>query len=241
MKVVVTVIGYKGWYPRGVARLIQRFHVTNPQVEVQAWVNVLPPGSPINVVEEKWDYTGYCAKPFALLHAMENSDIAILMDAAFWPIAPMHSFVEYIRNVGYYFCRNGFNVGQWCSDRALEQMEEDRETLMNVEEVSSYCVGVSSGNPQVVDLVNEWCFYAADRTTFPGPHTNINFSGRNPSGRNKGFVSHDPRVMGHRHDQTALSVIAWRFGMRKLVSRPRFTSYDGQPQSDETVLLNRGM
>ena len=43
---------------------------------------------------------------------------------------------------------------------------------------------------------------AVDNITFPGPHNNDNL-----------LASKDRRVKGHRHDQTAMSVIAIRLGM----------------------------
>lgn len=232
---MITTIGIGGWYPAGVARLISQFRIVDPGREVMAWVNTLPPGAPSAVVRDEWDYTGYCAKPFALRAAMDaRADIGIVMDAAFWPIRPIDSLVEHITRRGYYLCENGYQVGEWCKDAALEPLGLTRAEAMDIPEASSYCVGFNFHHRVCRDAVEEWCELAVDGITFPGPHTRSGEQGRNP-----GHVSDDPRVRGHRHDQTALSAVTWRLGMREHIERPRFTAYHGH-EDVTTVLVNRG-
>ena len=48
-----------------------------------------------------------------------------------------------------------------------------------------------------------------------------------------------PDVLGHRHDQTALSVIAWRLGVQ-LTNCPRWFSYAGG-ETEETCLIAKGI
>lgn len=236
MKTAICCIGIGGWYPRGVARLIGRMWEVDPGHEIQAHVNVLPWGAPVDVVEDGYDYTGYTAKPFALAHARQTgADIAILVDAAFFPIRPIQPLVDHIAQKGYYLCRNGATVGEWSSDRCLERMNVSRTKAMEIQEASGYCVGVNFANGRAIELVQRWCGFAADRLTFAGPHTAMGHEGRN-----RGDVSKDPSVKGHRHDQTALSILAHQLGMTELVERPRFTAYLGH-ESSETVLVNEGM
>lgn len=244
MSVKIATVALGGWYPRGVARMIQSFEKEAPNYTLSAYVNVLPFGAPSSVIENGWDYTGYCAKPFALLAQMEKDvDIGILLDAAFYPIRHIGPLVEHIANTGYYFCRNGFNVGEWSSDRALERLGPSREQAFHIPEISSYCVGLNFRDSRSVELLSYWCALAGDRLTFPGFHTNSLYASEKPmpggTGRNRGPCSDDPRVMGHRHDQTALSVIAHRLGMRELIERPQFTAYLGH-ETNETVLVNHG-
>lgn len=232
---VICTVAIGGWYPRGAARMIEEFSRVSSGYEIQAHVNVLPAGAPAGVIENGYDYTGYCAKPFAAKAAWDSgADIAILMDAAFYPIRRINPLVEHIARVGYFLCRNGYKVGEWASDRALERMGLTRDEAFRMEEVSSYCVGFNFNRPESGALLDKWCDLAADRLTFPGPHTNIGHSGRN-----HGFASADNRVRGHRHDQTALSVTAHRLGMNQLVERPRFTAYRAYA-APETLLVNEG-
>jgi hypothetical protein len=85
-----------------------------------------------------------------------------------------------------------------------------------------------------MELLKRWC-WQDPRQVITGHHTNIGHKGRNV-----GFVSADPRVKGHRHDQTALSILAHRIGMDELIDRPKFTAYLGS-ETEETVLVNQGM
>ena len=237
LNVVIGCVAIGGWYPRGVARMVNAFHEHSPGFTIKAWVNCLPPGAPENVIVDGYDYTAYCAKPFAMKALMDSgADIGILLDAAFYPIRHIQPLVDHIAKQGYYLCDNGARVGEWSSDAALEALEADRESLMKVTEVSSYCVGVDFSKVDGRSLVNSWCWNTSFRA-IPGPHTSEqNFDG----GRNCGFVSKDPRVKGHRHDQTVLSYRAWVLGLNKLSQRPYLTAYKGS-EDERTVLLNQGM
>lgn len=236
MKAVICTVALGGWYPSGAARLIQTMREHSPAIEVQAHVNVLPFGAPRAVIEDGYDYTAYCAKPFALAAAMmSGADIAILVDAAFFAVRDIAPLIDHIARNGYYLCKNGYKVGEWCSDRAVPRLGMTREKLMVMEEASSYCVGLNFADGRCVELLHRWCGFASDRATFPGPHTSAL-----QDGRNRGHVADDPRVRGHRHDQTALSVIANLMGMTNWCERPRFTAYAGH-EDETTVLVNRGM
>ena len=238
-KVVVSVVARGHWYPEGVKRMRRAFAETNPDVEIQEW-QTAPPGAPEEVIEDGWDYTGYVWKPFALKHALDSgADVAIQLDAAFWPIRSIQPLVDHILETGYYLCNNGFKVGEWASDRCLEWMRVDREFAFDIPEASSYCIGVSTRNLKAKLFVNAWEAWAQVRGVFEGPHT-----ATGGDGRNEGFVSTDARVKGHRHDQTVASIVAHRLGMRDLINRPRFTAYEagyGGHADETTVLLNRGI
>jgi hypothetical protein len=240
LNVALCSIGLGGWYPRGVARLVESVAIHSPSVSLMAWINTLPFGAPAGVLEVDndfyCDYTAYCAKPFTLAAARAaGADIAILCDAAFFAIRDIQPLVDHIAQTGYYFCRNGMKLGEWSSDRCLERMGMTREEAWNSEEISSYCVGVNFSDGRMIRLLERWIGFAADRLTIPGPHSNEH----SVTGRNHGFVSFDPRVRGHRHDQTVLSILAHQMGLHELVNRPRFTAYSGS-ETSETVLVNQG-
>ncbi len=236
VSVIICCVAKGGWYGRGAARLINGMAEHCPGYEVRAHVNVKPFGAPAIVIEDGYDYTAYCWKPFALLDAMmADATIGILLDAAFFPIRHIGPLVEHIERTGYYLCRNGNNVGEWSSDRCLQAMSVTRENAFEIEEVSSYCVGLNFREPRCAELLYKWCEHAADRQTFPGRHTYLGYEGRNPGG-----LALDRRVRGHRHDQTVLSILAARIGFCDLVNRPRFTAYAGS-ETEETVLVNQGL
>lgn len=238
MRVALGTIALGGFYPQLATRLLQRFAAVCPNYEVKAWINTSPPCAPFMFVDS-YDYSAYCAKPF-VLDALE-ADIAILLDASFYPIRDIQPLIEHIERVGYYFCDNEFKVGEWCSDACSEAMGVTRDALWEMPEISSYCVGLDLRRGECRQLLEQWKSAARSSRIFPGRHT------AGPTGRNHGFVSTDGRVLGHRHDQTALSIIAHQFGMRELVKRPKFTAYAAKewnanhlPPTEETVLVNWG-
>lgn len=241
MKVIVCTVALGDHYPRAAARLIERFHAVSPGYEIQEWVNTLPPGAPYGPILEGYDYSGYTSKPFALEYARQSgADIAILLDAAFFPIRPIHPMVEHIQRNGYYLCRNGFKVGEWSSDKIVSAFGLTRDAAFEIDEVSSYCVGLDMRKPENVKMLGWWCSMAATTDLFAGPHT-----APHAQGRNKGFVSTDSRVLGHRHDQAALSLIVNRLGMDRFSDRPYLTAYHlgygGLFPNESTVLVNHGV
>ena len=215
--------------------MIHEFARVSPGIELQAWVNVLPPGT-VHMEENGVDFTGYAAKPWALEYALDSgADVALLLDAAFYPIRSIHPLLDYIAQTGYYLCDNGNMLGDWCSDRFVGLTGQPRSTLREIREVSSYAVGFNRHHGGAMEVVQRWTWGATDKKTICGPHTAEGFDGRNV-----GFVSSDPTVRGHRHDQSALSILAHSAGLTELCQRPRFTAYLGS-ETAETVLVNQGM
>jgi hypothetical protein len=232
-KVMLACVAHGGWYPRGAARLIESIHEKSPGYEVTAWINCYPPGSPGSHIEGGYEYGAYISKPFAMRYMLDQgADIAILVDAAFFAIRSIGPLVEHITREGYYLCKNGNLVGEWASDRALDFMGLTRRAAFGVEEASSYCVGLNLTHERCRHLARNW---AHTWRAIPGPHT---ADGR--QGRNAGFVSRDPRVKGHRHDQCTLSLLAYEAGMHDLTERPVMTAYLGLEDA-RTVLVNRGL
>lgn len=241
-KVMILNVAIGGWYPRGLARMIQQFREVSPGYDITSWVNCYPPGTPTEAEypQDGYNYRPYIAKPFAMAYALDQgADIAILLDAAFYPVRDIFPLVEHTAQVGYYLCRNGNMMGEWSSDECLRIMGLSRSQAMAIEEVSSYCVGLNFAHHEVAfdcqTLAQRWALYWR---AIPGPHTNECHA--TERGRNRGFCSKYPKVKGHRHDQSTLSILAHQCGMDKLIARPQFTAYLGQ-ETEETVLVNHGM
>jgi hypothetical protein len=236
VKVTIAVVACGSWYPRGVARLVNECHRLGIDATIQAWVNCLPPHTP-TIIAQGYDYTPYAAKPFALRAAIDTgADVAILCDASFYPIRDITPMVEHIQTHGAYLCRNGYPAGRWASDRCLQAFNLTRDAAMQIEEVSSYCVGLRGDRATIVD---RWCS-VTNQATIAGAHTNDRHG--NFRSRNRGWVSNDERCRGHRHDQTALSLMLSLdvSGGLELSNRPYLTAYKGH-ENDETVLVCEGM
>ena len=74
-------------------------------------------------------------------------------------------------------------------------------------------MGLDLSDERAVKFIQQYYEKANDGITFKGAWTNKNFE-----------VSKDKRVLGHRHDQTAASVIAWKLGMRNWLTN--WVSYE---------------
>lgn len=159
--------------------------------------------------ESPWGF-----KPVLLNYAKEKGYKYILwLDSNMICIRkPVTIFKKIIKN-GYYISSSyTTKMGYWCSDIALENFGIDRETSFKITEVNPSYVGINIYNPIAIKLINEWNKYALDGITFRGIPQNYLLSETNKNDR--GIVSKDTRVKGHRHDQTALSYLVWKYKLK---------------------------
>jgi hypothetical protein len=191
------------------------------------WTGSYPPGSPTH------REIPYAFKPYAFKAARDRGyDVAFWLDASIWPIKSVDYYFDLIRQDGHVLLTNVHNawtVGQWCSDAALKTLDICREDALQMLDLSTGVVGLDFRHPRSTQFFEQWLALADDGITFPGAWTNKNHE-----------VSSDDRVLGHRHDQTAASVISKRLGMRWLVGpETGLIYYDGRPLSeiDEHVRL----
>lgn len=236
MKAVICTVAYGGWYRKGLERQIREFERVSPGYELQAWLNVLPPGTP-TLIENGYDYTGYAAKPHAMLYAFDHAaEIVLLIDASVYPIRHIEPLLDHIGNVGYYLAPSGFSAGEWTSDQMLSAFGVTRDAAMAIPGVQSGIVGLRRDHSCISATWSCWASH------FPGAHSNDAAADRKHHYRNVGHVSDDPRCRGHRHDQAALTLIAHGVGLTNLVHMPKFVDYEQHRRNDpETLLLVAGM
>jgi hypothetical protein len=244
MKIAIVTAGIGHWYPKGTDRLVESIHKFGGSL-VFVWRDAWPAAAGDFVRE-----CPYTIKPFAIADIADTPDIGIeiliWIDAGCYAIRSLETLIEHIAQHGYYFADNGFPVGQWCSDAALEPLKIEREQSFGIPELSSMVMGLDLRRKDCRSFVADFLALARDGKTFPGFHTNstalLQAQQLGLAYRNVGFVSSDARVLGHRHDQTAASVLAWRRGW-KGTPRPIFVDYwkQGQEPDERTCLLSRGM
>ncbi len=243
MTVLVTTVAIPNpilgeWYGKGAKRLYESLN-SQPIAKEGRLSVVIHLDAPVGTPDLKEDrmYSAYIAKPFALRQALHQADIAILCDASFYAIRDIQPLIEHIHERGYYLCRNGSTVGEWTSDSCLRYFDLERDEVMGMADVSSYCVGINKHDLRALTMVDMWCRHS-NRQTIPGFHTNQPH--KNRRSRNPGWVSQERRVKGHRHDQSVLSIVAHQLGMLDWCNRPQFTTYKGS-ETEETVLVCEGM
>lgn len=143
------------------------------------------------------------------------------LDATCVVIQPLDEIFERIAGRGYIlFCHRGLKLGQWASDAALAAFRFDRETAMHLPEVNASALGLDLDHPVAAEFLARWRGAADDGTAFRGVEEPIRSADDyqavkwNRSGR----CSSDPRVNGHRHDQTVAGILAYELGMELSLS-----------------------
>lgn len=190
-------------------------------VPVLAWTNVLPAGSPPH------SQVPYAFKAFALQDAAARGNSLLLWaDASILPIAPLGPLFERIARDGYWLSRNGWMNSEWTADAAYADLGISREDNASVPHVVATTFGLSTNHSMGRAILAEYLRLAKTKA-FCGPWRNCP---QTPCG--------GPEVLGHRHDQTALSVIAWKLSL-KLTNPPEIFAYKGG-ETDETILLAAG-
>lgn len=224
-RVVVNVA--TGSYVRGQERLRQ---AVESQADFLSWADVMPPGSPSHTD------VPYAFKAWAILRALDAGHETILWaDSSMLPISPLGPLFERIEAEGYWISRNGWMNHQWTADDAYSLLypgistEQAREQNRQVEHVVATAFGLSA-NGLGRKIFDQYLMHARDGS-FRGPWKNGPVAARQaPCGPTE--------CLGHRHDQTALSVIAWRSGC-VLTNPPQVFAYRGG-ETAETILVADG-
>ena len=186
------------WYPEGQVRLKESFVEKGYDGEFLFSTNESDIGCPTH------QDVPYAFKAYLLKQAMEMGlEYVFWCDSAVYLMGPLEKLYEALEKDGYILVLNGWNTGTWCSDAALKTLEITREEAFNMPHIMANMMGFDLRREECREFVRQYYEKANDGVTFKGSWHNRN-----------GEVSSDKRVLGHRHDQTAASVIAWKLGMR---------------------------
>ena len=172
----------------------------------------LPPGSPEHL------QVPYAFKVYAINTLRKDGYTSILWaDAAVGAIRSLAPIWERTERDGYWFSNNWtWNCGQWTCDTALPLLGITREQAFEIPQVAATAFALDFGKDIAVKFFDEYSKGAVNGA-FKGPWTNSH-----------GEASPDRRVLGHRHDQTAASVIAWRLKMKFTIQPEFFSDYQGE-------------
>lgn len=218
-----------GSYVNGQRRLIKAFE--GQADRIITWADQMPPHSPTH------QEIPYAFKAWALRYASEcKADLVIWMDACIRPgPRALDDLWQKIARDGYWIAKNGFRNDQWTCDAAYADLfpgydlETARRINHEVEHVVATAFGLNLNHPIGSSFYNEYLRLAQTKA-FCGPWSN-------------GMATHDGRrapcgpesTAGHRHDQTAASLIAHRLGI-KISDCPEWFSYVGG-ETDKTCLV----
>lgn len=199
----------------------------------------------------------YAFKAYALkLAASLDFDTLLWADACMLPVADMTPLFERIERDGYWMSRNGWSNYEWTADSAYQDLfpvlfrdlprgvalESAREINRNIPHVVATCFGLSMSHPKGKVFLKEYYRLASETDAFCGPWKNLNHLdsvGGVQTPRESVCAPID--VRGHRHDQTAASVIASRLGF-VLTDPPEIFAYGkrGEPFDPRTIMIADG-
>ena len=200
-------------FPRGIKRIRENLNKYHFKGEFIAWETVYPEGSPIQ------QHAPYAFKPFCFYEAHTlGYQLILWMDASIIVKQPIERLFEIIEEDGYLIFQEDHSLGQFCKDDALEPLGITREESFTMPSAWSCVVGLNLADQRSMEFLRQWKEKACDGITFSGPK----WSGVRGWPRT---ASQDPRVNGHRYDQTAASVIALKLGMDRWKSKELFHKF----------------
>lgn len=229
-KACVVNFGKNAWYPVGQERLVSSLKAVGWDGDVLTFCDESEIGAPPHQVAP------YAFKPFALKRAVElGYDQVLWADCSVWAIKPIAPMFEHIRRHGHMLFNNVV-AGHYSSDASLKSFGITREESFKIDMLMGICMGWDMTTPKCQEFLKEWLEKAVDGVTFPGSWTNKNHE-----------VSDDPRVFGHRHDQTAATYIAHRLGMELIVGHHTYFQYYENPAkvayaiNQDMSMMNHGV
>lgn len=251
MKRFIVNVSTDSWV-KGQIRLCQR--MADYGERVIAYSNTLPRGCPphrtrgVCAGRRHADCVPYAFKAYALheVATQQQADMLLWCDASIVPIRPLDSVWRAIEERGVWICRNGWSNAEWTADSAYPDlfpdlpMDRAREVNAEIPHVVATTFGLDLRQQNASALLAAYYRLASTTRAFCGPWGNSaapHTGGRNVD-REVGLCG-PPTTLGHRHDQTALSVLAWTLGVQLDEVPARFAYKGGE--SDSTVLVAEGI
>lgn len=215
-----------GWYPRGVQRLAKSLVDVDYRGNAAWWTTKLPPGAKSH---ERLPY-GF---KFAAIAEVKRrgADSVLWLDASCWAIRPLDPIWAHLDEHGYLLRDCSHYLSQWSTDRSLAALGLTRDVEFNEKSiplVTGGMFGMRFSHPTGAALFKRMQELATPEVLC-GDWTN-----------DKGQVSVDPRVRGHRHDQVLMGYLAHEMKLT-LVKEPKFFMYDLPEHDPSTIFVARGM
>lgn len=169
----------------------------------------------------------YAFKAYAIRKHFTSGkyDVVVWVDSSVYAKKPVEAFSQYIYDAGHVFFDNiGFSVGDFTSDECLCLNGMSREEAFRTPMIMAGIMGFSTRCPLSAQFIERFCTAALDGS-FAGPWR---YEGRTDG------------VRGHRHDQSAASIIIRQLGIQVTKAQETFFTLDeheGKLYIADTVCL----
>jgi len=185
------VVNYaSGGFVRGQERLLRSCQTINQDVACYGAQDGLTDHSQVP----------YYFKIDALTRASRLCRLLLWLDSSIVATGrPLDPIFEHVRREGYLLTWQGWDNAQWCNDRSLASFGYTRDQAKLQKQVRGGFYGLNLDHPTGRLILEE---LVAHRDDFCGQWSNRHLT-----------ESADPRCLGHRHDQSILSLIAARHSL----------------------------
>lgn len=248
MKKTIVSVASDSWTV-GQARLVREFAARGENV--MTWANRFPADCPPHrqngILGAPAKYcVPYAFKAYAMMEAAcKGSDMILWADACIRPVSYMSPVWSAIEEHGVWICRNGWMNSEWTADSAYPDLfpntsiEDARRVNAIIPHVVATCFGVDMNHARGRQFLYEYFRLASQTRAFCGPWQNTNGTRLPGVNTDRAAGPCGPTTtLGHRHDQTAASVLAWRYEI-PLCDPPKLFAYAGS-QTEDTVLIADG-
>jgi len=218
-KVCIVNVSVGRWHPSGQVRLVASLQKQGYTDGLILHTEQYPDQSPTH------QELPYAFKPYAFKEAYEMGyDVIIWMDSAVWANKPIKPIIDKIESDGYFFPLNGWTTGNWTNDAMLDYFGITRDEAMNIPHMMACVMGLDMRKEVAQSFYQAWMDSVV---VFDGAWNNDNHE-----------CSTDSRCYGHRHDQSAASIIATGLGMK---FTPPQGWLDYNVENKDSILLSQGM
>lgn len=176
----------------------------------------------------------YAFKPYAFKRAIELGYETILWcDAPVYATKDLDNIFAHIERKGYIFFDNpGFTIGDFTNDKCLKLFGMSRKESFNHPMIMACCMGLNIHSKEGMEFYTRY-IAAAQNGSFVGRWNNNDYT-----------ESFDTRCRGHRHDQSAASIIISQMGLDILTGHETYFTYFNHPGmmpvADSVCLFSQG-
>lgn len=183
--------------------------------------DVLPAGCPPH---EKMPYA---FKIEAMRRAVDAGFENLLwMDATCQPTGSIEEIWSLIQEHEYYIVKQeDARLGTWTNDLSLEIYGITRDEAMDIPLVYTGLIGLKPAGDVGSQIWNAWD-ELYKRGAFFGAHENIPvYPWEEHGAKWRGHCSMDKRCEGHRHDESAMSFVLWKLGLKPMENPKGLTTH----------------
>lgn len=227
----------KPYFTASLSRLRESLEHVGFEGDFLFWNRELPPDCPPHF-EVPFGFKTHC---FYIAKKMGYKEV-LWMDSTCVAIRSLKTVFQDISKNGYIFFNNNYDqaLGQWISDEALERNMLTREEVMTIPELPCSVMGLHMESTLATTFLDQWHQIMNDGITARGTRRSIKTWDEYQEilwNRNQA-ASSDPRVKGHRNDQSAAGLVAHRLGMLPYADYLRDIHYTANPINRKTSILH---